>query len=56
MVIRDVDRAIARRMYEIAVGMVAARETGAVSELAQEALDDPRPATIHALLAAGRGW
>lgn len=55
MVIRDVDRAIARRIYQIAVGLVAARETGSISELAQEALDYPRPATIHALLNASRG-
>lgn len=55
MVIHDADRAIARRMYEVAVGMVAAREHVSIAELAQDALEMPTPSSIHALLAVGRG-
>lgn len=55
MVIHDADRDIARRMYEIAVAMVAAREHPSIAEIAQEALDNPSPSSIRALLAVGRG-
>ena len=55
MVIRDADRAVARRMYEVAVGMVAAREEIHIAEVAYEALRLPNASTIRALLAAGRG-
>jgi hypothetical protein len=55
MVIREADRAIARRMYEVAVGMVAAREQASVAELAHDALNTPTPSSIRALLAVGHG-
>lgn len=56
MVILEADRAIAARMYRIAVAMVEAREpNGTVRLLAHDALHHPGPSTIRALLAAGRG-
>nr|WP_295884377.1 hypothetical protein [uncultured Devosia sp.] len=55
MVIHDADRVVARRMYQVAVGMVAAREDVSIAEYAQDALDTPSPSTIRALLAVGRG-
>jgi hypothetical protein len=55
MVIRPADKEVARRMYEVAVGMVAAREHVSVAELAQDALEMPTPSSIRALLAVGRG-
>lgn len=56
MVILEADRQIARRMYQVAVGLVENREPdGTVRELARVALHHPTPSTIRALLAAGRG-
>ena len=55
MVIREADRVIARRMFQVAVGLVAEREPMPSRELAYDALRDPSPSTIRALLAAGRG-
>lgn len=55
MVIREADRVIARRMYQVAVGLVAEREPMPYRELAYDAVSAPSPATIRALLAAGRG-
>ena len=56
MVIREADRAVARRMYQVAVGLVENREpNGTTRELAHDALHPPSPSTIRALLAAGRG-
>jgi len=55
MVIHDADRVIARRMFQIAVGMVAAREEDPTAQgLAKSALDAPSAMTIRALVAAGR--
>lgn len=55
MVIHDVDRIVARQMYQVAIGMVAAREHPSIAELAQDALENPSSTTIRALLAIGRG-
>lgn len=55
MVIRAADKLIARRMYQVAVGLVAEREPMPHRELAYDALNCPSPSTIRALLAAGRG-
>lgn len=55
MVIHVADRVIARQMYAVAVGMVAAREQASIAELAQEAIDNPTASTIRGLLAVGRG-
>ena len=55
MVIREADRVVARRMYEVALGMVAAREDVSIAEYAQDALDLRTPSSIRALLAVGRG-
>lgn len=55
MVIHDADRVVARRMYQVAVGMVVAREHVSIAEVAQDALEMPTPSTIRALLAVGRG-
>ena len=55
MVIHDADRAVARHMYEVAVGMVAAREEIHIAEFAYDALRMPNASTIRALLAVGRG-
>ncbi|GLQ53572.1 hypothetical protein [Devosia nitrariae] len=55
MVIRDADREVARRMYHVAVGIVAMRDDDiAVREAAVDAVRMPSPATIRALLAVGR--
>ena len=53
MVIREADRVIARRMYQVAVGLVAEREPMPYRALAYDAVSAPWPATIRALLAAG---
>lgn len=56
MVIRKADRAIAKRMYQVAVGLVEARSPDVPTrELAHDALHYPSPSTIRALLAAGQG-
>lgn len=55
MVIHEADRVVARRMYQVAIGMVAAREDVSIGEYAQDALDIPTPSSIRALLAVGRG-
>jgi hypothetical protein len=55
MVIHDADRAVARSMFEVAVGMVAAREEIHIAEYAHDALRNPCAATIRALLSRGRG-
>lgn len=55
MVIHDADRVVARRMYQVAVGMVMAREHVSIAEVAHDALEIPSPSTIRALLAVGRG-
>lgn len=55
MVIHDADRVVARRMFQVAVGMVAAREDIHIAEVAYEALRMPNASTIRALLSAGRG-
>lgn len=55
MVIHDADRIVARRMFQVAVGMVAAREHVSIAEVAQDALEMPTPSSIRALLALGRG-
>lgn len=52
MVIMQADRVIARQMWTVAVGLVESRV--GLPE-AREALADPCPSTIRALLAAGRG-
>lgn len=54
MVIREADRIIAARMYQVAVGVVATREQGEIRERADEAMRAPSPASIRALLAVGR--
>ena len=51
-VVTPADRVIARQMWTVAVGLVETR-TG-IRE-ARDALADPCPSTIRALLAAGRG-
>ena len=55
MVTRDADRAVAARMFQVAVGMVAAREEIHVAEYAYDAMRMPKASTIRALIAAGRG-
>lgn len=55
MVIRDADKDVARKMFEIAVGMVAAREPIHIAEYAHDALRTPNASTVRALLAVGRG-
>lgn len=55
MVILDVDRAIAARMYHVALGIIVLRDSDeGVRHLAVAAAENPGPATIRALLAAGR--
>jgi hypothetical protein len=56
MVIREADRRVALHMFRVAVGLVEQRSpTGTTRELAHDAMRDPNPSTIRALLAAGRG-
>lgn len=55
MVIRDADRAVAVRMFQVAVGLVAAREEIPLAEYAYDAMRLPNASTIRALIAAGRG-
>jgi hypothetical protein len=56
MVIREADRRIARRMFQVAVGLIESREPDIPTrELAHDALHHPSPSTVRALLAAGRG-
>jgi hypothetical protein len=55
MVIHDADRAVARRMFEVAVGLVATREPPHIAEVAYQAMRLPNASTIRALLSAGRG-
>ena len=54
MVIRDADRDVAQRLYAIAVGMVAMRELEPIAGFARDALDNPTPATVGALLVVGQ--
>lgn len=55
MVITDANRAIARSMFRVAVGLVAAKEPIHIAEYAYDALRNPTASTIRALLAVGRG-
>lgn len=55
MVILTADRVVARRIFEVAVGMVAAREEIHIAEYAYDALRTPNASTIRALLTVGRG-
>lgn len=55
MVIRDADRVIAARMYHVSLGIIVMRDPDeAVHRLAVSAAENPGPATIRALLGAGR--
>jgi hypothetical protein len=54
MVIRDQDRTVAVHMYRVAIGIIEKNDAGAAT-LARQALDQPSPSTIRALLDAGRG-
>ena len=55
MVILDADRAIASLMYHVALGIIVLRDSDeSVRHLAVAAAENPEPATIRALLAAGR--
>lgn len=56
MVIHDADRAVARNLFKVAVGIVAHRDPDIpVREAAVDALRMPNASTCRALLAAGRG-
>ena len=55
MVIREADRVIARRMYQVALGLIAEREPMPYRDLAHDAARHPSPSTIRALMSAGRG-
>ena len=55
MVIHNADRSVARRMFEVAVGIVATREPPHIAEVAYEAMRLPNASTIRALLSVGRG-
>jgi hypothetical protein len=54
MVIREQDKVLAQHMYRVAIGIIEKNDAGA-AHLAAAALDTPSPATIRALLDAGRG-
>lgn len=54
MVIMEADRAVARRMFQVAVGLIAQRDPDAAA-LAHTALRHPVPITVRALLEAGAG-
>lgn len=55
MVVSDIERTVARQIFAIAVGVVAARERPSIAEVAREALESPSPSTIRALLDVCRG-
>lgn len=59
MVIREADRAIARRMYHVALGIIVMRDDDIeVRRAAVAAVQTPTPGTIRALLAlsVGKPW
>lgn len=53
--ITEANRVQARQVFELTIRLIAAREEITIAEYALDALRNPTPSTVRALIAIGRG-